>query len=311
MNNGNSAKPYFFKFESDAQRFKIHYQIPDEISGNFPHMGVTAREGIHVLYRIAGTTQWLNVDAYTYRNSPITVNMKYLANIGQSYEILIYGPVFSEIRLLKVEIEDGSKITPLSNDISNEVLFVGGIHSLGIGCTASGVMFSNILSRRFDKHFQNISFYETNYLKTIHEKLNEYKLGKYDTIILELDYVRQDEAVFDKYAKKVIKKLNSKCKHLICWYTMPKSEEKYSKLIEFAEKYSRKRDITILDLSFIYDEELSEMCTHSKNFINDTGNIMIYKKLYEEISQKGEEPAKSNLNERLRGLRNGIFKFNR
>ena len=53
------------------------------------------------------------------------------------------------------------------------------------------------------------------------------------------------------------------------------------------------------------------MCTHSKNFINDTGNIMIYKKLYEQINQKDEEPTKSNLNEKLRGLRNGIFKFNR
>ena len=80
---------------------------------------------------------------------------------------------------------------------------------------------------------------------------------------------------------------------------------------EFAQKYSKKRDITILDLSFIYDEEFSEMCTHSKNFINDTGNIMIYKKLFDQINQNGEEPAKSNLNEKLRGLRNGIFKFNR
>ena len=192
LNNGNPVKSHIFKFEADAQRFRIHYQIHDELSGNYPHMGVTAREGIHILYRITGTTQWLNVDAYTHRNSPINVNMKYLADIGQSYEILIYGPVFSEIKLLKIEVEDSSKITLLSNDISNDLLFVGGIHSSGIGCTASGVMFPNILARRFDKHFQNISFNEINYLKTIHEKLNSYNLGKYDTIILELDYIRQD-----------------------------------------------------------------------------------------------------------------------
>lgn len=311
MKNGNLIRPHIFKFEADSQRFKIHYQIQDELSQNFPHMGVTAREGIHVLYRIAGTTQWLNVDAYTYRNSPINVNMKYLAHIDESYEILIYGPVFSEIRLLKVEIEDSSKITTLDNDISNDILFVGGIHSSGIGCTASGVMFSNILARRFDKHFRNISLNEINYLKTIHENLNSYNLGKYDTIILELDYIRQDETVFDKYAEKVIKKLKSRCKNLICWYAMPKSVEKYSNLSEFAKKYSKKRGITLLDLSFIYDEEFSEMCTHSRNFINDTGNIMIYKKLYDQIKQNDKEPAKSNLNEKIRGLRNGIFKFNR
>jgi hypothetical protein len=74
--NDNSIKPCIFRFEADVQRFKIHYQIKDELSGNYPHMGVTAREGLHVLYRITGTEQWLNVDAYTSRNSPIPVNMK-------------------------------------------------------------------------------------------------------------------------------------------------------------------------------------------------------------------------------------------
>lgn len=274
-------------------------------------MGVTAREGIHVLYRIEGTTQWFNVDAYTSRNSPMNVNMKFLAQNGQPYEILIYGPVFSEIETLKIEIEDGSEITALNNDISNDILIVGGIHSSGVGCTASGVMFSNILARKFDKHFRNISFNETNHLKTINKELKNYDLDKYDTIILELDYIRQDAAVFDSNAKKVIRKLKSKCNNLICWYTIPKSEEKYSKLTKFAQRYSNKRNISVLDLSFIYDEELSEMCTHSKNFINDTGNIMIYKRLLEQINKNSEEPVESNFNEKLRGLKNGIFKFNR
>ncbi|MBR3139913.1 MAG: hypothetical protein IKF11_03480 [Methanobrevibacter sp.] len=293
------------------QQFRIHYQSKNNISENYPHMGVTAREGIHVLYRIEGTTQWFNVDAYTSRNSPMNVNMKFLAQNGQPYEILIYGPVFSEIETLKIEIEDGSEITALNNDISNDILIVGGIHSSGVGCTASGVMFSNILARKFDKHFRNISFNETNHLKTINKELKNYDLDKYDTIILELDYIRQDAAVFDSNAKKVIRKLKSKCNNLICWYTIPKSEEKYSKLTKFAQRYSNKRNISVLDLSFIYDEELSEMCTHSKNFINDTGNIMIYKRLLEQINKNSEEPVESNFNEKLRGLKNGIFKFNR
>ena len=308
MINDNSIKPCIFRFEADVQRFKIHYQNKDEPSGNYPHMGVTAREGLHVMYRITGTTQWLNVDAYTSRNSPITVNMKYLAQAGKTYEILIYGPVLSDIDLLKIEIEDESEITVLDNSISKDIVFLGGIHSLGIGCTASGVMFSNILARRFDKHFQNISFNDINHLKAIHEKINE--LDKYDTIILELDYARQDSAVFDKYAKKVIRRLNSKCNKLICWYAVPKSGEKYSKLTEFGQKNS-KRNVSILDMSFIYDEEYSEMCTHSGNFINDTGNIMIYKKLYEEINRKDEKTSESSFNEKLRGLRNGIFKINK
>lgn len=311
VNDSSQPHNYIFKFEADVQRFKIHYQIKNKLSGNYPHMGVTAREGIHVLYRITGTKQWFNVDAYTSRNSPITVNMKYLAKTDQSYEILIYGPALSEIDFLKIEIEDESDIKILNNDFSNDILVVGGIHSLGIGCTASGVMFSNILSRRFNKQFENISFNENNFLKIIYEKIDDYNLEKYNTIILELDYIKQDNEIFDKYSKKVIKKLKSKCDNLICWYTIPKSEEKYSKLNEFSDKYSKKRNISFLDLSFIYNEEFSEMCTHSKNYINDTGNIMIYKKLFEEINQNNNENKNNSFNEKIRGLKNGIFKFNR
>ena len=95
-NKFGKLKPYFFKFESNAQHFRIHYQAKNVVSGNYPHIGVTAREGIHVLYRNKGTVQWLNVDAFTSRNSPIAVNMKYLAQNNQDYEILIYGPLLCD-----------------------------------------------------------------------------------------------------------------------------------------------------------------------------------------------------------------------
>ena len=308
-NLNKAIKPYIFKFKTNVQKFRIHYQSKNVSTGNYPHMGVTVREGIHVLYRIEGNVQWLNVDAYTARNSPIDVNMKYLASENQTYEILIYGPVLSEIQFLKVETEDNSSLTILDSDFSKDVLIIGGIHTLGIGCTASGVMFSNILSRKFNKHFQNISFNDNNHLKAIYENIDCYNLDKYDTIILELDYIKQDLEIFDKYSDKIIKKLRSKCDNLICWYTFPKSsQERVVKLNDFSKKYSRKKDVTFLDLSFIYDDMLSEMCTHSHNYINDAGNIMIYKKLLEKLNEKPEE---TKLNEKLRGLRNGIFKFNR
>ena len=204
LNNG--VKPYIFKFKCNAQKFRIHYQAKNILQGNYPHMGVTAREGIHVLYRIEGNTQWLNVDAYTSRNSPINVNMKYLAQIDQFYEILIYGPVLGDVEILKIEVEDNYALEVLNNDISNEILIVGGIHSLGIGCTACGVMFPNILGRKFDKHFQNISFNNPNHLKSIYENIDKYDLDKINTIILELDYIKQNPSIFDEYSKKIIKK---------------------------------------------------------------------------------------------------------
>ena len=73
--------------------------------GNFPHFGVTAREGIHILYRYPNTKNWFNVDAFSSRNSPITVNMKYIIKEDEEYEILIYKPILSEISKLEIEMD--------------------------------------------------------------------------------------------------------------------------------------------------------------------------------------------------------------
>ena len=40
---------YFFF--TDAQRFVINYAVDEVKAGNFPHVGITAREGLAVLYR--------------------------------------------------------------------------------------------------------------------------------------------------------------------------------------------------------------------------------------------------------------------
>ena len=160
------------------------------------------------------------------------------------------------------------------------------MHSFGIGCTACGVMFSNILGRKFNYNVQNISFNKKNFLKNTYECFKKYEHPKSELTILELDYTLQNDEIFNKYIKKVIKQIKSKTKYLICWYAIPQSEEKkHEKIKKLMKKYSKNKSIEILDLSFIYDEEYSEMCTYSKNFINDTGNILIYKKLEETIKK--------------------------
>ena len=310
-NNEGNIKPAIFMFKANVERFRIHYQTKNLIPGNYPHLGVTVREGIHVLYRIEGDSQWLNVDAFTSRNSPISVNMKYLAEENQIYEILIYGPVLSEVELLKIELDDNAIFETMNTTLSQDLLILGGIHSLGIGCTASGVMFSNILARKYNKRFQNVSFNDKNHLKLIYDYIQNHDLEKFSTIILELDYIRQDDEIFDEYSRKVIRKLKSKCDNLICWYAIPHSEtDRHSKLSNFTNKFS-KRNVYVCDLSFIYDDNHSEMCTHSKNYINDTGNIMIYKALFKKIEEIKQAPKSNNFNDKIRGLTNGIFNFNR
>ena len=255
--------------------------------GNFPHFGVIAREGIHILYRYPNTKNWFNVDAFSSRNSPITVNMKYIIKGDEEYEILIYKPILSEISKLEIEMDEKYSMECLENKKDKTILIAGGIHSFGIGCTACGVMFSNILGRKLDFNIQNISFNERNFLKNIGEYLKSYEQPHVELAILELDYIGQDDKILNRYNKKVIKQLKSKVDYLICWYAIPKTEEKkHEKLKKLMNKYSKDKKIEILDFSFIYDEEYSEMCTHSKNYINDTGNIMIYKRLEKIIKEK-------------------------
>lgn len=212
--------------------------------------------------------------------------MRYIVENNKEYEILIYNPILSEINQLKIETPENYKIEYLNDIKDKTILIAGGINSFGIGCTACGVMFPNILGRKLDYNIQNISLNEKNYLKNTFKYFRNYKQPKVDLGILELDYILQENKVFNKYVKRVIKQMKVKTDYLICWYAIPHFEEKkHEKIKKIIKKYSKDEKIEILDLSFIYDEQYSEMCTHSANFINDTGNIMIYKKIEETIKK--------------------------
>ena len=182
--------------------------------------------------------------------------MKHIVEKDEEYEILIYMPILSEINQFIIESPENYKIKYQKNEKNKTLLIAGGMHSFGIGCTACGVMFSNILGRKFNYNVQNISFNKKNFLKNTYECFKKYEHPKSELTILELDYTLQNDEIFNKY---IIKKL--------------------------MKKYSKNKRIEILDLSFIYDEEYSEMCTYGKNFINDMGNILIYKKLEETIKK--------------------------
>lgn len=279
------CRPHIINFKTNAQNFKIYYSVKNTVNGNFPHFGITAREGIHLLYRYQNTKNWFNVDAFSSRNSPISVNMKHIIKEDEEYEILIYEPLLSEVSELKIEIPKNYEIEYLENKKDKTILIAGGAHSFGVGCTACGVMFPNILGRKLDYNIQNVSFNRRNFLEFTYKYFKNNKHPKVELGILELDHILQYDEIFDEYAEKVIQQMKSNTDKLICWYTIPKTaDKKHTKLKKLIENYSKDKKIKIVDLSFIYDEEYSEMCTHSKNYINDTGNIMIYKKLEEIIT---------------------------
>jgi hypothetical protein len=105
-----------------------------------------------------------------------------------------------------------------------------------------------------------------------------------DLGILELDFYSQNELVVEDILKEVIVLMKQRCKQIIGWYCIPENRG-YKKLIanNTIKDFINNGDIEILDLSFLYDEQYKEMSVYNVWFINDTGNILIYKKLEEAI----------------------------
>ena len=285
--------PPYFRFSSNAHEFTIRYEMSNIIDGNFPHVGISARQGFNILYK--KDNKWFNVDLYT-RESPKVINMsKMIKNFDEDYEILIYGPLLSTVNHFSIEVQDSNNINFIDVDEKQKVLIVGGVHSFGIGCTSQGVMFSNILGRKFDFEINNLTFNNRNYLKDVSLFLeNDSSLPFYEYIILELDYFNQDDDIVSDYLLKIIEKLLNHCNFLIGWSSISFNKsykiKNLNKLL-YDNKYDER--IVICDFSDLFNKNNIDQCASSSYFINDTGNIFLYKKLSKII----------------RGIENGIFEF--
>lgn len=265
-------KCYILK--TNSLNFKIFYQINHTPKGNYPHIGIGAREGLCILYRRSKDDYWRNLDIYV-RSNEISVNLSKYVPKNKFYELLIYCPILTQLDIISISIPNEDTINEIS--FNKNMLIAGGIHSYGVGCTTTGLMFSNILSRMLEYNVKNISVYENNFIKNILKSLEDIE-EKYDLGILELDFVNQEEEYVTKYLKNVISAMEKKCDKLICWWTIPNSKKsKIQKLSNIIESISNSK-IEFIDMSCLYDDEYKQYCTSSDNFLNDTGNIFIFKK---------------------------------
>lgn len=278
------SNPQIFLFETDAQSFKIDYNIINPIKGNFPHVGITAREGICVLYFSPVEKTWLNLDVYT-RRSPVEVLMSHMVEKGFKYQVMIYGPILSEIETLKIELPDDSHSKVINPDFNMEVSFFGGVHSFGIGCTTVGTMFSNILGRKLDLKTNQITFNNKDYLKYLYGFLTTEENIPYSNVgILELDYYNQDDVIVEEYLKDVVYLIKEHCDILIGWFSIhPNKNYKKDNIYAILNDEIKNNLLVIEDYSHLYNSNNYEMCTFGFHFINDAGNILIFKKLEKEL----------------------------
>lgn len=282
LSDNNSSKHQVFKFKTNARVFKINFNVENRISGYFPHVGISAREGLMLLYKSVNGKSWFNIDAYTTRYNT-NVNMTHIINEGEEYEVLIYGPILSDLSMLEIELPENTRGEVVNIDNDLKILIAGGMYSYGMGCTTTGLLFSNILGRKTNAKVDNISFFEKDFLKRTYEHLkNKENLPEYNLGILEVDNYIQDKTLLDEYLLETLKVMKTFCNRIICWYSISNYTTKQKKHLEkLLEKEISSGNIELLDISYLFNAENKDLCTFSDKFINDTGNIMIYKHMEE------------------------------
>ncbi|RAP47431.1 MAG: hypothetical protein BZ135_02310 [Methanosphaera sp. rholeuAM6] len=272
-----------YRFESNSKKFTIDFEVSGIVKGYFPHTGLTAREGICVLYRRVGEQQWFNIDCNS-SLTKFTVMMSHFVKKDELYEVLIYGPIISHLSKLQVEVSDDDYASIVNILPEKTMLVAGGSNSHGIGCTTTGFMFSNIIERKFDAEVYHTTFHDKNYLEKIYDYYKNSNPPVVDICILELDYFSQNESVVEEILPEVISLMKKRCKHIIGWYTIP-SIKSFKKIIanNIINKFIDNDEIEVIDMSYLYDENYRHMCTFNNYYINDAGNILIYKEIEKSI----------------------------
>ncbi|RAP53504.1 MAG: hypothetical protein BZ138_00650 [Methanosphaera sp. rholeuAM270] len=271
-----------YRFEINAEKFDIVFETSEKNEDFYPHTGISVLEGICVMYRKSGNQNWLNVGMY-FNRTRITVDMSDFIDADEKYEILIYAPIMAKLSKLQIRIPDEKMIKVLGNIQKRNIVVAGGPISYGMGCTASKSIFSNIIERKTDGEVHRITFNEKNYLERIYEYYDNNNPPVADIGVLEVDYFTQKESVVEDLLPEVILQMKQRCKHLVGWYTIPESKVFKKVIANHSIQEYINQGFKIVDLSYLYSDEHKETFTYNINYLNDSGHVLVFKELMEEI----------------------------
>lgn len=282
-NHGESA---CVMFKTDALKFSIEYVITEKKNGNYPHVGITAREGLAVLYRKCKENEvsyWEPVDLFA-GDSPASVNMSHLIRKNEMYEIIIHGPILSHLEKVLIHLEDTDYFEQVSEKADKEILLLGGVHTFGTGVTSAGMIFSNIFKREYCVNIHKYAFNSKNFLKPLNNIVQEISdFSQYDLVILEADTYGQADEIVQSELKQIIHRI-SEARNVIVWHSLPE-QCKHKRDYIASVLGQENTDINYCDMDDLFSPSHKDMCTYSINFLNDAGNVMIYHALNKEIRE--------------------------
>ena len=125
-----------FKFRTNATIFKISYDIREPVKGDYPQFGLSAREGLLLLYKFIDEYNWYNLDAYA-RKKDVSVKMTHISDGERYYDVIIYGPNLTHLSKLNIEISDEFEGEIIDLNSNRKMMILGGLNTFGIGCTSS------------------------------------------------------------------------------------------------------------------------------------------------------------------------------
>lgn len=277
------------RFYSDAQRFVVKYAVSEIVDGNFPHVGVTAREGIAMLFREHDENfdkhfSWKPVDVLA-KDTEVSVNMSHIVQKGKKYEMIMFGPILSCLDQVLFMVENGTYFQLHNPDYKRRLLVIGGQETFGIGVTSTPMMFSNILRRNYCAQVDRISCCNKNFLNNVYEWVKELgQLSDYDVVICEIDELGQDANTVKEYLEALFHQI-SEAKRVIVWHALDETFWKRRQEIELLIKSISQEHsgFSYLNLDFLFEPKYVDRCTYSTNFINDAANILIYRALNKEL----------------------------
>lgn len=282
-------------FFTSGSRLIIKHRTSEAVSGNFPHVGITARVGLAVLLRnvnemLEPTSAWKPVELLANKEEE-AVNLSHIVPKGTKYQIGIYGPILAQLVYLSVQTEEGAYFSfgqgneqNCTTDKKVQFLAVGGKHTFGIGVTSTAMMYSNILRRNYKIHLDRMaSFHKQTVKENLENLVRVNALNSYDVVIYEIGKFESSETDFVSNFNCLLNQMSG-AKKILLWHAW---DEKYlrknPRIIELLNEYiPRYGNIEVLNFDYFFQQEYADKYTYSTNFLNDAANVHIYGK-FEEI----------------------------
>ncbi|MGN1155073.1 MAG: SGNH/GDSL hydrolase N-terminal domain-containing protein [Agathobacter sp.] len=274
------------RFCSNSFNFSIRYTVSASPIGNFQNTGISTRSGITVLIK-NNKAQWRIVDCvYAKESGELSFCKSKYDNLPAVLEIMICLPIFSNLSDIQVGIDDECMLEVIERKNMMKILVLGGVSSYGIGCTSSSMMFSNIIARKLNCIVYNISFNNNQHLEVITQHIDRIvdMYNEFDVILFEADYERQKPEIVQNSLNNILQKLSVYKCPIVMWNI--EKDKIYKYVVD--NKQKSLSPVFLMPIKEVFEKE-SDLCCFSKNFINDTANILLYKmfsKFFDKITKE-------------------------